>query len=178
MTDESNYDNDLAIALSLDLCLEAENNNSLISRAGGVAIEFRNDMVELGQKIRSACSKIAALILMPEEMIESKNAQENQLQFSAILIETPDISLALTEQTPPSLPVSMSKNLAAEAKKRDETTLLKMELKNQLLWFQEYGRNGLLSAAAAEPETTQSSGSRVEKTKRHLTLITDHIQAA
>ncbi len=178
MTDESNYDNDLAIALSLDLCLEAENNNSLISRAGGVAIEFRNDMVELGQKIRSACSKIAALILMPEEMIESKNAQENQLQFSAILIETPDISLALTEQTPPSLPISMSKNLAAEAKKRDETTLLKMELKNQLLWFQEYGRNGLLSAAAAEPETTQSSGSRVEKTKRHLTLITDHIQAA
>ena len=178
MTDESNYDNDLAIALSLDLCLEAENNNSLISRASSMAIEFRNDMVELGQKLSSACAKIAALILMPEEMIGSKNAQENQLQFSAILIETPDISQSFAVPAPPSLPVSMSKNLAAEAKKKDETTLLKMELKQQLLWFQEYGRNGLLSAAAAEPETTQSSGSRVEKTKRHLTLITDHIQAA
>ncbi|MDQ5937631.1 MAG: hypothetical protein QG574_4990 [Cyanobacteriota bacterium erpe_2018_sw_21hr_WHONDRS-SW48-000092_B_bin.40] len=177
MTDESNYDNDLAIALSLDLCLEAENNNSLISKAGGMAIEFRNDMVELGQKIRSACSKIAALILMPEEMIGGNNGQDNQLQFSAILIETPDISLALAEKNPPSLPVSMVKNLAAEAKKRDDTTLLKMELKQQLLWFQEYGRNGLLSTAA-ESETAQSSGSRVEKTKRHLTLITDHIQAA
>jgi|JI10StandDraft_1071094.scaffolds.fasta_scaffold00636_18 hypothetical protein len=177
MTDESNYDNDLAIALSLDLCLEAENNNSLISKAGGMAIEFRNDMVELGQKIRSACSKIAALILMPEEMIGGNNGQDNQLQFSAILIETPDISLALAEQAPPSLPVSMVKNLAAEAKKRDDTTLLKMELKQQLLWFQEYGRNGLLSTAA-ESETAQSSGSRLEKTKRHLTLITDHIQAA
>lgn len=177
MTDESNYDNDLAIALSLDLCLEAENNNSLISKAGGMAIEFRNDMVELGQKIRSACSKVAALILMPEEMIGGNNGQDNQLQFSAILIETPDISLALAEQAPPSLPVSMVKNLAAEAKKRDDTTLLKMELKQQLLWFQEYGRNGLLSTAA-ESETAQSSGSRVEKTKRHLTLITDHIQAA
>lgn len=178
MTDESKYDNDLAIALSLDLCLEAENNrNSLISRAGGVAIEFRNDMVELGQKIRSACSKIAALILMPEEMIGRKSAQENQLQFSAILIKTPDISLSSAEQTPPSLPVSMSKNLAAEAKKRDETTLLKMELKQQLLWFQEYGRSGLLSTRT-ESETAQSSGSRVEKNKRHLTLITDHIQAA
>jgi len=177
MTDESNYDNDLAIALSLDLCLEAENNNSLISKAGGMAIEFRNDMVELGQKIRSACSKIAALILMPEEMIGGNNGQDNQLQFSAILIETPDISLALAQQTPPSLPVSMVKNLAAEAKKRDDTTLLKMELKQQLLWFQEYGRNGLLSTAA-ESETAQSSGSRLEKTKRHLTLITDHIQAA
>jgi len=99
------------------------------------------------------------------------------LQFSAILIETPDISLALAEQAPPSLPVSMVKNLAAEAKKRDDTTLLKMELKQQLLWFQEYGRNGLLSTAA-ESETAQSSGSRLEKTKRHLTLITDHIQAA
>lgn len=178
MTDESNYDNDLAIALSLDLCLEAENNNSLMSKAGDMAIEFRNDMVELGQKIRSACSKITALILMPEEMIDSKNGQDNQLQFSAILIETPDISLALAQQTPPSLPVSMVKNLAAEAKKRDDTTLLKMELKQQLLWFQEYGRNGLLSPPAAESETAQSSGSRVEKTKRHLTLITDHIQAA
>jgi hypothetical protein len=177
MTDESNYDNDLAIALSLDLCLEAENNNSLMSRAGDMAIEFRNDMVELGQKIRSACSKIAALILMPEEMIDSKNGQDNQLQFSAILIETPDISPSLAEQAPPSLPVSMVKNLAAEAKKRDDTTLLKMELKQQLLWFQEYGRNGLLNTAA-ESETAQSSGSRVEKTKRHLTLITDHIQAA
>jgi hypothetical protein len=177
MTDESNYDNDLAIALSLDLCLEAENNNSLISRAGAMAIEFRNDMVELGQKIRSACSKIAALILMPEEMIGSKNAQDNQLQFSAILIETPDISLSFASPAQPSLPVSMVKNLAAEAKTRDETTILKTELKQQLLWFQEYGRNGLLSAAA-ESETAQSSGSRVEKTKRHLTLITDHIQAA
>lgn len=177
MTDESNYDNQLAIALSLDLCLEAENNNSLISRASSVAIEFRNDMVELGQKIRSACAKIAALILMPEEMIGSKNGQENQLQFSAILIETPDISQSFAVPAPPSLPVSMSKTLAAEAKKKDETTRLKMELKQQLLWFQEYGRNGLLSTAA-ESEAAQSSGSRVEKTKRHLTLITDHIQAA
>lgn len=177
MTDESNYDNELAIALSLDLCLEAEKNNSLISRASSMAIEFRNDMVELGQKIRSACAKIAALILMPEEMIGSKNGQENQLHFSAILIETPDISQSFAVPAPPSLPVSMSKTLAAEAKKRDETTLLKMELKQQLLWFQEYGRNGLLSTAA-ESEAAQSSGSRVEKTKRHLTLITDHIQAA
>jgi len=52
-------------------------------------------------------------------------------------------------------------------------------LKQQLLWFREYGRNGLLSGPAkAESETAQSSGSRVEKTKRHLTLIADHIQAA
>ncbi len=177
MIDERNYDHDLAIALSLDSCLENENNNSLISRAGGMAIEFRNDMIELGQKIRSACSKIAALILMPEEMIGSKNAPDNQLQFSAILIETPDISLSFASPTPPSLPVSMVKNLAAEAEKRDDTTLLKMELKQQLLWFQEYGRNGLLSTAA-ESESAQPSGSRVEKAKRHLTLITDHIQAA
>lgn len=177
MTDESNYDKDLAIALSLDLCLEAENNKSLISRAEGMAIELRNDMIELGQKIRSACSKIAALILMPEEMIGSKTAEDNQLQFSAILIETPDISMSLASQTPPSLPISMVKNLAAEAKKPDDTTLLKMELKQQLHWFQEYGRNGLLGTAA-ESEAAQSPGSTVEKTKRHLTLITDHIQAA
>ena len=68
MTDEGDFDKDLAIALSLDLCLEAENNNWLISRARGLVIDLKNELIELGQKSRSACSKIAALILTPKTL--------------------------------------------------------------------------------------------------------------
>ncbi len=199
-TYNNNYDQDLAIALSLDFDYKGDKEiNPALSLVSNLLKEFQADMVELSQKFRSASAKMSALIFMPANLLSSKNEIANDLQFSAILIEHPDTSLSFA----PSPPVSMIKNSEDETKREeDETALIKMELQQQLLWFQEFGRHGLINTpSATNAELAQASGQitnlvtdlvtdlaaeqarnepteHTEKTKRHLTLITDHVQAA
>ncbi|MFA7336923.1 MAG: hypothetical protein WC028_09085 [Candidatus Obscuribacterales bacterium] len=207
-TYNNNYDQDLAIALGLDSDINIDFDsysksgsnsdrimNPIIYLVSNLVKEFQADMVELSQKFRSASAKMSALIFMPENLLSSKNEIANDLQFSAILIEHPDTSLSFA----PSPPVSMIKNSEDETKREeDETALIKMELQQQLLWFQEFGRHGLINTpSATTAELAQASGQitnlvtdlaaeqarnepteHTEKTKRHLTLITDHVQAA
>jgi len=118
MIDERNYDHDLAVALSLDLCLEDENKSkSIASIAGSIIGGFRNDMIELGQKIPSAARKIAALILMPPDTKYSQQAQNSRLEIRSILTEPPGISLSFAAEILRSITVSMVKIVDEEAKK-------------------------------------------------------------
>lgn len=170
-TEQQDYDLALAAALNLDSLIEKKNMSLPVTECiNNMTNEFIDDMVELGQKLKSATSKMTALLFLPNNVSDTAGISE-QLQYSAILIEQPDE----LRFAPPSLPVSMMQSLEAEtqnkedSKKRQEAKRLKLELKQQLIWFQEYGRNGIF--AAGDLPTAN-------KIKRHLTLITDKSQAA
>ncbi|MBP9094415.1 hypothetical protein KBI23_25580 [bacterium] len=203
-TNNTNYDQDLAIALGLpDITIDCESDfnadkkiKTIVSFVSNLVKEFQADMIELSHKFRSASAKIGALIFMPENLLSKQNDIDSKLQFSAILIEQPDIALSFAPS-----PVSLINN-NEETKEREEqqetARRLKTELKQQLLWFQEFGIDGLIKiSAATSADLAQATGQitglvadlvtdqacnqttgHTEKTKRHLTLIADHIQAA
>jgi hypothetical protein len=176
-----NYDQDLAVALGLatDINIDFKSDSKVekiapfLFLASNLVKEFQTEMLELGHKFRSATAKITALIFMPADLMASQYEydSENKLQFSAILIEQPDLS-PLADPLPPD---SMIENSEDEIKRELETAQTKMALKKQLLWFQEFGRYGLINTTSA---TIVETTSPTEKTKRHLTLITDQVQAA
>lgn len=186
-TNNTNYDQDLAIALGLpDITIDCESDfntdkkmKTIVSFVSNLAKEFKADMVELSHKFRSASAKISALIFMPENLLSKQTDIDSKLQFSAILIEQPDISLSFAPS-----PLSLINN-NEETKEREEqqetARRLKTELKQQLVWFQEFGKHGFIkisaTSAAELARATEITG-HTEKAKRHLTLITDHIQAA
>ena len=171
-TQQEDYDRALATALRLDSLIERKaTKNPIASRLAAISQEFKNDMVELGEKFASASSKIAALIFMQPELLK-KTDNSDQLQYSGILIKQPDLSHLFA---PPSLPVSMNKKLAVESNKKAEAAKLKRQLKQELIWFQEFGRQGEGLIMAAETVTTATSN---DKAKRRLTIVSDHSQAA
>ncbi|MFA6209019.1 MAG: hypothetical protein WC714_06285 [Candidatus Obscuribacterales bacterium] len=180
-TEQQDYDLALATALNLDTLIEKQNMSLQMTECiNNMANEFKDDMVELGQKLKSATSKMSALLFLPSNLDNTTGASD-QLQYSAILIEQPDA----LRFAPPSLPVAMTKGLEAETrkredlKKRQEANRLQVDLKQQLAWFQEYGRNGILANLdMPNSNLTATTNSTTEKAKRHLTLITDTSQAA
>ncbi|CAN5562019.1 hypothetical protein BH11CYA1_BH11CYA1_49140 [soil metagenome] len=175
------YDRALATALRLDALIDKKNSNPFAARLTSIFSEFKNDMVELGQKLASGTNKIAALIFMRPDFLH-KSEPAHQLQYSAILIRQPDISHLFAPASPP---VSMNKKSDVESKKKVETSKLKKQLKQELMWFQEFGSHGqsILKADSIDADTlasssSSSSGSSNEKAKRRLSLVSDHIQAA
>ena len=186
-----NFDQELAIALGLasDIELDFRNDKEtpVLSLVSNTVKEFQADMVELSHKFRSAAAKMTALIFMPANLMTNKSDADHKLQFSAILIEQKDPSVSFA----PSPPVSMIKSSEVETQREEEeeeqtTKRLEMGLQQQLLWFQEFGKDGFINTPAATTQeldqatsqTEPATGQATEKTKRHLTLLTEHVQAA
>lgn len=181
-----NYDQDLAVALGLDadINIDFESDfkndkkiNPILSLATQIVKEFQGEMAELNHKFRSAAAKMSALIFMPTNMMADQLDSENTLQFSAILIKQSDNSQLSKSITPSAPPIATLKS-SDENKRDEEAALTKMALKQQLQWFREFGRHGLINTAPLVEATINETASPAEKTKRHLTLIADQVQAA
>lgn len=157
---EDAFDRQLAMALNLDLQESAF--SKITGKVANAVKEFKNDMIELGQKIASASAKIHALIFMPEKLeTAAADPYARPLEYAPILI-SPQTNFA-----PPSIPISMGNEEMVSVKKSEmKAASLKIELAKELKWFKQYGKDGILTTSSA-----LYSPSSERAAKRHLSIV-------
>jgi hypothetical protein len=156
------FDRQLSLALDLDLRESAF--SRITGKVATAAREFKNDMIELGQKIASATAKIQALLFMTD-LEEAENSTNDpyahSLDFAPILI-APQTNFA-----PPSVPVAMGNEEEVTAKQSEmKAATLKIELAKELKWFKQYGKEGILTSS-----TSLYKPSAEKAAKRHLSIV-------